>query len=105
MEMQRAVESERAHIELALKNLRQFYPGKTDAAILSEVLRSDEALTPETLAKFARQRKRFSTADVTQHFQVNNKKAAGSLAALTRIKRLRFEGTNESGHSLWVWVK
>jgi hypothetical protein len=121
VDMNSTIKNEKAHIELALQALRPLFPGKPDLAILAKVLRDETnepsnsvevdtvsppdggTLNPEMLEKFARERKTFKTSQVMEHFGVTKFKAAGSLAALTRAKKLRPDGKDRDGHSQWRW--
>jgi hypothetical protein len=100
-------ETEKKHIETILKGLRPKVTPKTpDLEILAEVLRGGgETCSPETLAKFARSKKRFTTADVMQHFSVGKYKVAGALAALRRAGKIEPGPVEEkNGYSIWTWV-
>ena len=98
--------TEKQKVETVLKGLRsKFSPKTPDLEILATVLRgSGEICTPETVEKFARARKTFSTADVMQHFQVSKYKVAGSLAALRRANKLSPGESTKDGYSTWMWV-
>ena len=98
---------ERQQIERTLKSLRQhFTPGTPDLEILSQVLQTGPECNPKTVEAFARAKKRFSTADVMQHFQVSKYKVAGSLAALRRAGKIEpAETTDDSNYTSWVWVR
>lgn len=97
------ITARKAALALA-RSLRNLFPGESDLSILSTLLTNySEALTPETLTSFAKQKKSFTTADLLNEFHVSPQKAAGSLAVLTRQGILKSDGS-KNGSSAWRWV-
>lgn len=98
-------DTERALIEILVAKLRSDFPvGTPDIEILSIVLRTEDC-TPEAAEKFAKKKKRFSTADMMQHFSVGKYKVAGILAALRRANKIVPVDTKETaGYSRWAWA-
>jgi hypothetical protein len=99
-------DAERKQIQTILKTLRKNFPkGTPDLEILSAVLSDGDECNPDGVARFARSVKRFTTADVMNHFQVGKYKVAGSLAALTRAGKIeRVESSDPSGYSSYRWA-
>lgn len=107
--MNRTIHTEKQRIELALKNLRPLFGHDTpDLEILSAVLRDKiPECNPKEVEEFARQVKKFSTADLVQYFQVDKYKVAGSVAALVRAGKIRADKTSKprDGYGQYVWVQ
>ncbi len=101
------ISSEAKTIKASLSKLRQCFPlGTPDLEILSKVLQNGHGeCNPEALEAFASQKKRFSTADVMQHFQVGKYKVAGSLATLSGAGKIKKTGERDSnGYTCYEWV-
>lgn len=99
---------EKTHIQVSLTHLRPFYAsGTPDLEILADVLSDGKgALTPEALLTYAKSRKQFSTANVMQTFQASKYKVAGSLAALSRSKKIeKLPELDPNGYSFYRFLK
>ena len=99
-------EIERKKVEAVLAPLRTKFPANTpDVEILAAVLQGESGpCNPQTVEAFAKGKKRFSTADVMQHFSVGKYKVAGALAALRRANKIEPGDPTADGYSTWVWV-
>lgn len=99
----KTLQAETAQIKQALTRLRPLFPaGTPDLDIIAGVLRNGEC-NPKTVGKYARSRKRFSTADVMQHFQADKSRVAASLATLKRdgvIETIE----RRNGFTVFAWV-
>jgi hypothetical protein len=105
MNTETTIRNERAHITQSLATLRPIFPhGTPDVEILSQILRNAEELSPKVLGKFARSKKRFTTANVMQHFSCSKYKAAGSLAPLVKAQLIEKNGVGTDGSTRWSWI-
>lgn len=107
MSLNSVLAQETRAIQASLKKLRPHFPGKPDSEILTTLLQNGAGVcSPDTVEAFAKQKKRFSTADVMQHFSVDKYKVAASVAVLRAAGKLEPNEPkkDEHGFSRWVWM-